>query len=280
MLAIGLALGAAASWGVADFLGGVFSKRIAVPWVLLVVQGSGLVVILAVTVAAGEPFFSDAGDALTAAAAGVSGVVALGCFYRALAIGTMSIVAPISATGLTLPVVVGLATGDTPSTVVLVGLAITAGGVIAASREHHHDAEAARAGRTAIALALVAAVGFGGFFALTDPPSDASVLWTLVLVRAAAVPLVAAVAVGSRAAPPGPADASKLALIGTFDLSAVAMISVANTEGDLEVVSVLGSMYPIATVTLASIVLGERLARTQAAGVAAALGGVALVIAG
>ncbi len=280
MLAIGLALGAAACWGVADFLGGLVSRRIAVPWVLLLVEGGGLVLIAVIALASGEPFFTDAQDALLAAAAGCSGVLALGCFYRALAIGTMSIVAPISATGVTLPVVVGLATGDTPSSVVLAGLMLTAAGVVVASREHHHDEEAARAGRAAIVLALAAAVGFGSFFVLSDPPSDASVVWTLVVVRAAATPLVAAIVLVRRSRPPARADVPTVLLIGVIDLSATALVGLANTEGDLEIVSVLGSMYPIATVILAALVLGERLARPQAAGVVAALLGVALVAAG
>ena len=94
--------------------------------------------IIAVT---GEPF-PGTRAAILALVAGVAGVIALGCFYRALSIGTMSIVAPISATGVTLPVVVGIATGDRLSTVVAAGLAVTVVGVVLASRERHDDARA------------------------------------------------------------------------------------------------------------------------------------------
>jgi drug/metabolite transporter (DMT)-like permease len=278
-MAIALALSAAVCWGLADFLAGLASRRFAVPVVLLLVEGGGLVVILTVALAAGKPWFDDAGDAALAAAGGISGVLGLGMFYRALAIGTMSVVAPISASGVALPVVVGIATGDRPSTAASLGLAAIVIGVILASREVHEDEHAARAGRTSVLLALLSAVGFGGFFALTDPASDASVLWTLVLIRAAPLPLVAAVVAVTRPAFPPRRLVAGIALVGCIDLAATALIAVANTKGDLSVVSVLGSMYPVTTVLLAAAVLHERLLALQLAGVGLALGGVALVAA-
>jgi uncharacterized membrane protein len=103
MIAVVLALGASSCWGVADFLGGLQSKRLAIPVVLALVQGTGLVLMLIIIAAVGAPFPGQHA-ALLALVAGVAGALALGCFYRALAIGTMSIVAPISATGVALPV--------------------------------------------------------------------------------------------------------------------------------------------------------------------------------
>src|SRR6185436_14047409 len=91
--------------------------------------------------------FPDGRTVVLSLVGGVAGVIALGCFYRALAIGTMSIVAPISATGVTLPVVVGIATGDQLSSIVAVGLAVTFVGVLLASREQHDDAGRAAAGK-------------------------------------------------------------------------------------------------------------------------------------
>src|ERR1700754_1789305 len=109
-MAIALALAAAASWGLSDFLAGLASRRVSVPIVLLLVEGGGLVVIVAVALLSGADFFDSSRDFWSAIAAGLSGVLGLGCFYRALAIGTMSVVAPISAAGVALPVVVGIAT--------------------------------------------------------------------------------------------------------------------------------------------------------------------------
>jgi drug/metabolite transporter (DMT)-like permease len=280
-MAIALAITAAACWGLADFLAGLASRRIAVAIVLLLVEAGGLAVIATVALASGEPFFTDSQDVLSAIGGGLSGVLALGCFYRALAIGTMSVVAPISAAGVAVPVVVGILSGDRPSPIAAVGLAAVVGGVVLASREEHADAEAAAAGRTATILALVAAVGFGGYLALTDAPADASILWTLTLSRAAAIPLIVAVVLLTRpTARPGPRLALGIAAVGTIDLAATSLIAVANTKGDLSIVAVLSGMYPVATVLLAAVVLHERLAPPQLAGVALALGGIAAVAAG
>ena len=133
MVPVLLSLAASSCWGMADFLGGLQSKRVPVAVVLCVVEGTGLVGVLLVIAVTGEPF-PGARAAILAMVAGVAGVIALGCFYRALAIGTMSIVAPISATGVSLPVVVGIATGDRLSTVVAVGLAVTVSGVVLGER--------------------------------------------------------------------------------------------------------------------------------------------------
>src|SRR6266511_1420986 len=187
MLAVALALAASSCWGVADFLGGLQSRRVAIPVVLCLVEGTGLSLVLVVIAASGEPA-PGTRAALLAVIAGVAGVIALACFFRALAIGTMSIVAPISATGVALPVVVGLVTGDRLSTLVAAGIAVTVTGIVLASRERHDDAERAAAGRRSIALALVAAVGFGSYFALSDAAADDSVLWLLVLSRIVPVP--------------------------------------------------------------------------------------------
>jgi drug/metabolite transporter (DMT)-like permease len=276
-MAIALAISAAACWGLADFLAGLASRRVAVPIVLLLVQLGGLVVVLTYALLAGAPFFRDGTDVVSSLAGGLSGVVALGCLYRALAIGTMSVVAPISAAGVALPVAVGVATGDHPSAVAAAGLAAIVVGVVLASREGHTDAATKATSRTSVLLALAAAVGFGGWFALTDAPVDTSVPWTLVLARSAALPLVAATAWRSRPPLPPRSIALGLAAVGTIDLLATALVGMANTKGALSVVSVLGSMYPMATVVLAAIVLHERLRPPQMLGIALALGGVAAV---
>jgi drug/metabolite transporter (DMT)-like permease len=279
-MAIVLALAAAASWGLADFLAGLASRRVSVPIVLLLVEGGGLVVVVVVTLVSGADFFSHAQDFWSAVAGGVSGVVGLGFFYRALAIGTMSVVAPISSAGVALPVVVGVATGNRPSALVWFGLAAIIAGVVLVSREEHETEQQAEAGRAALVLALISAVGFGGFFALTDAPSDASVPWTLVCARAASVVPVAIVIGALRPAWPAGRFALAIACVGTIDLAATAFVALANTKGDLSVVSVLGSMYPVVTVLLASIVLHERVRSPQVVGIVSALGGVALVAAG
>jgi drug/metabolite transporter (DMT)-like permease len=279
MIPVLLSLAASSCWGVADFLGGLQSKRVPVAVVLCVVEGAGLVGVLAIILATGEPF-PGSRAAILSVVAGTGGVVALGCFYRALAIGTMSIVAPISATGVTLPVVVGIATGDRLSTIVAAGLAVTFVGVLLASREQHDDAERAAAGNLSVVLALVAAVGFGSYFVMSDAAADDSVLWLLVLSRSVPVPALALFAWRRGMRPPTGRTAGTLVGAGTLDCGATALYAVANTKGALSIVSVVGSLYPVMTLILARAVLGERIRRVQQVGVAAALAGVAMIAAG
>jgi drug/metabolite transporter (DMT)-like permease len=274
-----LSLAASCCWGVADFIGGLQTRRVAIPVVLAMVEGTGLVLMLVVLAATGEPLPGGRAVVLSLVG-GVGGVLALGCFYSALSIGTMSIVAPISATGVALPVIVGVATGDDLSVLVSAGLAVTVVGVILASREAHDDERRAAAGRLSIALALLAAVGFGSYFVLSDAAADDSVLWFLVLSRVIPVPLLIAVALWRRMPRPAGGSTLLLALGGTLDCGATGLYALANTKGALSIVAVVGSLYPVATVVLARAVLGERIRPVQRAGVAAALAGVAMIAGG
>lgn len=280
MGAVLLALLSSLSWGAADFTGGVLSRRLPVLTVLVWVETAGLVVVLASIAVTGAPF-PDARAAIFSIVAGGAGLLGLGAFYRALAIGTMSIVAPIASAGVVLPVVVGIASGNRPGPVVAAGLAVTVVGVVLASREEHEDAAAARAGRTSVLLALAAAVGFGTYFVGADVAADSSVPWMLALGRAVALPVISAVALvrGVSLRPPA-RQALVLCAAGCMDLAATACYGIANTLGALSVVSVVGSLYPVVTIVLARAFLAERISRLQAVGVVAALTGVAMIAAG
>ena len=273
------ALAASTAWGSADFFGGLKAKRYSAIAVLLTIELSGLVVALVVMAIAQDPFPSTRA-ALCALGAGAAGIVALGAFYRALAIGTMSIVAPISATGVVLPVIVGIATGDRPGPIVIAGLVVTTIGVMMASREVHEDEHKAAAARTAIGLALLASLGFGLYFIGADVAADDSVLWTILLGRSVAIPFVGIAALTRGVSMPRGGDLAVLCAAGVTDLGATALYGLANTHGALSIVSVVGSLYPIATVVLARAILDERIRAVQAAGVVAALTGVALIAAG
>jgi drug/metabolite transporter (DMT)-like permease len=275
-----LSLAASCCWGVADFVGGLQSKRVAIPVVLAIVEGTGLVLVLVVIAATGEPFPGGRAVVLSLVG-GVAGVVALGCFYRALSIGTMSIVAPISATCVALPVLVGLATGDALHPLVALGLVVTVGGVLLASREEISEEERRGPNRPAILLALCSALGFGLYFVFADIAADGSVLWLLAVGRMVVLPFVAGIAVARGVAllPPVP-DRPQLIVIGVVDLGATGLYGLATTRGALSIVAVVGSLYPVVTILLARGVLSERLSQVQGAGVVAALAGVALVSAG
>jgi drug/metabolite transporter (DMT)-like permease len=282
MLAALLALASSVSWGFADFLGGVQSRRHALLAVLLLSQGAALLVLL-VVVAAGVPIDHDAAATAWAAGSGVLGILALTAFYRALAIGTMSIVAPLSATGAAVPVIVGLISGERPKAVQIVGIALALAGVVLASREPDDaDADARRTNRTALLLALVAAVGFGCFFVGMDRAEErADVAWVLLAARAPeALLMLAACAIRRPPLPTSPAALGTIAAIGLFDLLANLLFVLATGRGLLSVVGVLGALYPAVTVLLARALLHERLTRAQDAGVLVTLAGVVALAAG
>ncbi len=281
MLAIALGLGSALCWGLADFGGGLQSRRRPVFTVLLVSQAAGLAGIVAMVALSGRPVPS-LSSLWPATAGGLGGLLALAAFYRALSLGTMSIVAPISATGAAVPVIVGLATGENPAPLQLAGIAAAAVGIVLASRQSsHEDPARARAGRTSFGLALVAALGFGGFFVGLDRAADADVLWALLAARASDALLLGAYALTVRPRLGlSRTGVGALIAVGALDLSANALYAWGSTEGLLSVVSVLAGLYPVTTVLLARLVLGERVRRVQEVGVLAALAGVVLMALG
>jgi drug/metabolite transporter (DMT)-like permease len=280
VLGIGLAFASSLCWGVADFSGGLLARRIALLAVLLLSQASALAVALGLVAVAGGAAPSAASLAW-AAGAGALGCAALAAFYRGLAIGTMSIVAPISATGAIVPVVVGVVRGERPGALQLVGIAVALGGIVLAAREPA-GVVPARAARASIGLALVAALGFGSFFVGIDRATDgASTAWVTLAVRGAEVILLCLAALALR--PPLPRarrDLWPLPAVGLLDVTANAFYALATTKGLLSVVAVVGSLYPAVTVVLARAVLRERVTRAQEVGVVATLAGVVAISAG
>jgi drug/metabolite transporter (DMT)-like permease len=282
VLAAVLALASSLAWGLSDFLGGFQSRRHVLLAVLVLSQGLALVIIV-VAVLAGAPTEHDAAATAWAASVGGLGLLALAAFYRALSIGTMSVVAPISATGVAIPVLVGLFSGERPGALQVAGIVLACAGVILASREAPAiDAETRRSGRMAIGLALLAAVGFGSFFAGIDRAEEsADVAWVLLSARTAAVLLLGvACAVVRPRLPTAPAALGMIAAVGVFDLLANLLFVLAAGRGLLSVVGVLGSLYPAVTVILARVFLHERLTPTQHAGVVVTLAGVVALAAG
>ena len=280
MLAVGLAFASSLCWGLADFLGGLQSRRRPLVTVLLVAQVAAVVLGLAFVLASGDPFPA-LGPAALAVGAGVAGCAALAAFYRSLAIGTMSIVAPVSATGAAVPVLVGVASGERPGAVQVAGIVLAMVGIVLAAREPGGVAPG-RAMRSSLGLALLAALGFGSFFVLLDSATeDAGAPWALLLVRVGEVALLATLAVAVRPRmPAGVRDASPLLIVGALDFLATALFALATTEGLLSVVAVVGSLYPAVTVVLARVVLAERVSRWQELGVVVTLVGVMAISAG
>jgi len=281
LLALAISLASAASWGISDFLGGLQSRRLPVLGVLAVSQPAGLVLIALLIPLTGADSIS-AGKLAIAALAGAASLGGLAAFYAAMAMGTVSVVAPIASLGVIVPVVVGLANGESPAAIQLAGLVpAMAGVVILGYEERPEHPETARAARLSIALAVVAGLGFGIFFTGLDAAAADKPGWAILAVRVGGVTAVLAALLIARPSLDGVAAAwPVLIVIGVFDVLANALFAVASTKGVLPVVAVGGSMYPAFTVALAHAVLGERLAALQWAGVVLALAGVALIAAG
>jgi drug/metabolite transporter (DMT)-like permease len=282
MAAIAFALASSALWGLADYLGGLKSRTFPVPVVLAMMYLSSLTVMVVFVVARGEgPPASS--HVLASLGAGLVGIAGLSAFYRALAIGTMSIVAPIAATGVALPVIVGLIGGDDPGLARSAGLALAVVGIVLASREDDAGAADVRQQRLSIVLAIVAGLGFGSYFVLAEIGSSGDVAWALALSRVSAFPIIASIALlALRRGDTRPAGRALavLAGIGLIDLGANWFFNHASTIGELSSVAVGSSLYPVVTVMLAALLLGERVQGVQRVGVIVALTGVVLIAAG
>jgi uncharacterized membrane protein len=277
-LAALLALCASLSWGVADFLGGVKARVLPSLTVLAASQPFGLAALgIAVAVrGTGVP-----GDEVAwAALAALFGTVGLFAFYRGMAAGALTVVTPIAAVAAAIPVIWGVAvSGDHIDGLQALGFVAALGGSVAASLE-------LRAERTQIAAgvgwAVLAMLCFGAYYVPMHAASTQDWLWPAFLFRCTSVTLVWSVVLARRARPTGlRGHWAALIAIGFLDTGGNALFAAASSShGLISVVSVLASLYPVVTVLLARILLGERVQRTQDVGVIVALAGVVLITAG
>jgi drug/metabolite transporter (DMT)-like permease len=276
MVAIALAVGASLTWGAADFGGGLLARRFPAVGVSAVSQAAGFVVLLGAVGVNGDGIRGD-GFAL-GLAAGVGGGLGLAAFYRALAIGTVSVIAPIAACGAVVPLALALASGDHPSALALVGAVVALSGAILASVEERSAEDAGR--RDAVALAAGAALLLGLFvYFLGRGSQHGGVLSALVGARSASLALLLAWAVGTRTPLRFGRATGAVAAVGLMDVAANALFALASRQGLLAIVSVGGSLYPLPTVVLGHMVLGERIKGVQRLGIALALAGVVVVAA-
>jgi drug/metabolite transporter (DMT)-like permease len=246
--------------------------------VLAVSQALGLAGLLVWVLVAGDAF-PGVTQLLPAAAAGIAGLVGLGALYRGFAIGAMGIVAPISAASPIVPLAVDAAKGDTPAALQWLGIALVLTGIAILSREPSGSGQrrvAAGAG-----LAVVAAVGFGLFVVGLDAGADESAAWAVVAARAASVSVaVVAAAFTATSLRPPRALLPMLVGVGVFDTGANVLVAAATTHGAAGIVAVLGALYPVVTVVLAWLLLGEHLSRSKRMGGVVALAGAAFVASG
>lgn len=277
-MAIALALISSVLWGSADYLGGVAAKRASTLAVTFLSQLFGLISIGVLVVATGSELGAE--GAVWGAVAGVVGAGTLAVFYAALAAGAMSLVAPLSAVGGVVPVAVALAGGDSPGPPALAGMALALGGIVLIAQRGE---TALRLTPRVLGLAAAAALGIGTVLTLLQEGSDApgsSGLGVVAAARVASVVVTAAALALTRQMPRTAGGLAPVAVMGVADSGANVLFAVASESGSHALVAVLGSLYPVMTLVLARTLLQERLSARQAAGVALALAGAALVSTG
>ncbi|MCS5676668.1 MAG: EamA family transporter [Actinomycetota bacterium] len=278
-----LALLSAVLFGAGDFFGGTAARR---THVLVVVAAShviGLVMILTVA-----PVMADAvtgQDLAYGALAGLFGLLGIGCLYHCLGRGPMAVVAPTTAiSNAVLPVLWGVAHGERLSAVntagVLLGLAAI--GLVSGGAGIRRLVDAARVPPTLVLEALLAGVGFAGFYIFMAATTEASTPWPLVSARvvSAGLALLLLLRVGRSPIPKRAEGGAAVVFAGLLDMAANLAILLAIHRGLLSLTVVLSSLYPATTVILARTVLNERMSRGQVAGVVGALVAVACIVAG
>jgi drug/metabolite transporter (DMT)-like permease len=267
-----LALASSLVWGTSDFFAGLASRRHPAVAVVGWTQGLALIVI-SVIVALRWDTLTWTGWPAWSLAAGLTGMTGLVCFYSALSSGTMGVVAPIASLGVIVPVVLGVATGDAPSSWAWVGMLVAIVGVTLASGPELSGDVSPRP----VVLAVCAAVGFGLCLFCLDRGARESTLLTLWGMRLTSVTILLVVALVLRTAGGVTARETPVLLaIGCGDLLANGLFAFASSRGQVSIASVLGSLYPVVTIIWARLFLEERLKRVQQVGVALAVGGAAL----
>ncbi|WP_405696488.1 EamA family transporter [Streptomyces sp. NBC_01185] len=283
------ALATSLLWGLADFGGGLLTRRTPALTVVVVSQAIAAVVLGVVVIATGG--WSEAGSLLWfAVAAGVVGPVAMLSFYKALALGPMGVVSPLGSVGVAVPVGVGLLVGERPGLLQFAGVAVAVVGIVLAGGPQLRGAPVQR---QAIALTLLAAFGFGAVMTLiAEASTTVTGLFLALFVQrvtnlaVGGTALFVSVRRGGRALPEvgglGTVRAAlpALAFVGLADVAANGTYSIAAQQGPVTVAAVLASLYPVVTALAARGVLGERLRGLQAAGAGLALIGTVLLATG
>jgi drug/metabolite transporter (DMT)-like permease len=271
-----LALISSLSWGVSDFFGGLAARRAGAAQVLAVSYPAGALVItfLALVVVPGTLSTDLIGISVLA---GVVGTIAIALLYAALVRGQMGVVSPVTAVmSGAVPVIVGLFRGEQPSPFAFTGMGLAVFAVVLVSREsaQHYG----RTPLTAIGLAIASGFAIGTYLTIIGlAPADSGV-WVASMGRwVSTIIMISFVVIVVRSF-----DKTtfpwKLAIItGVLDSAANGLFQLASQRGLLSVVAVLGSLYPVATVVLARVVIKERMNRIQGVGVILALSAATLL---
>lgn len=275
-----LALLSAVAYGAADFLGGVAARRATTIGAVVVSQAAGLAALTLVM-----PLFPSAHisavDVVWGAVAGLAGSLGVALLYHGLAVGPMSVVAPVTAIcAVLIPVAAGVFLGDRLSATSAAGIALAMAAVALLGRDgHHENGMLALLRSRGFRLAVLSGAAIGWFLVALERTSADAGLWPLAVSRTVSTLLFGgfALATGRAATVPRAARAPALAC-GAVDMVANALYLLAVHQGPLSIVATLASLYPASTVMLARIVLGERLSAWQLVGVGCAVVAVVLIV--
>ena len=277
-----IALGSGLLFGAADFLGGLTSRRASTLAVVVISQAAG-VIVLGVALSVLPAAAPSRADLLWGAAAGAAGGGGVALLYRGLAVGTMSVVAPVTAScAVIVPVAFDVLTGAWPGVRVAGGIALAILAIVLVSQAPGTiGADGERSARFAgVGIAVAAGVVIGVFYLALARTSPEAGLWPLVSARLVSVTSFAAAAAAAGASLRlDPRTLGLTLAAGALDMLANALYLVATRGGAFSAVVTLASLYPASTVLLARMVLHERLSRVQWAGVACALVAIALIVA-
>lgn len=281
MIAAFLALAASLLWGSSDFIAGLQARRATVWAVALVSQATAVVASLAVLVVLRPPVIS-AAELVAPAVAGFAITLSALSEYKAMALASMSVVAPIFAAAAIVPVAWGLALGERPGVIQLIGMALTVLGIVLISRPQRREPHGEkRAGRAGILLALFAAFMVGVVLVAYGYGDDVDPYWSVATARISALLLLVVVLAARRPSLRLSTQSAPAAvLVGVFLVTANTLYTVATTLGLLSVVAVLGWLSPAVTVFWAQALLHERLRPLQWAAAGMVLAGVIALAAG
>jgi drug/metabolite transporter (DMT)-like permease len=268
---------AALGWGTGDYVISRVSRTIGPLSTLLYLQVAGICSIGLVLLARGDvppPDLAVWGRAAAVSLLNLGGTL---CLYRALAVGTVSIVSPLAASFAVVTAVLAILGGERLAPLTLLGVAVVIGGVIVVSRP---PAGSAAASTDGVAAALGAALCYGLFFYLLSPVTEEmGIAWPIMVGRLLTAAAAALLLLGrrQRPAPLTPRLAAAAALATSLDTMAFLSFNSGIATAYVSVVTALASVFSAVTVLLAWVLLRERLAASQWAGVAAVLAGVLLV---
>jgi uncharacterized membrane protein len=267
------ALTAALCWGAGDFTGGLAARRSQVFSAVFISYNVGLIALIIIALARAEAFPAFA-DLAWGALAGLSGLVGIGFLFRGFAAGRMGIVAPVSAVLATaLPVIFNALTEGLPSQVQLVGFGFALAGIWLLSRPERLGSRP-----DGLGMAIMAGLGFGGFFISLGQVGENAVFWPLVAGRVAACAVMLVFAFLNRRSlllPQSPVPL--LVIAGILDVAGNLFFLLAIQNGRLDITAVLGSLYPAVTTLLALLFIKERMTRQQMMGVSLAVLAIVLI---